>query len=200
MQQGRRTPSLKASYAAINAGMHNINTLDFTSTSKDAFSGRNALAPVVDDQVSNNNRFNQQFRASQTPVSQSMTGTVSPLYISVTKSGRASKRPRHASHIYQDESPTSISSNNSIFENSESLPSTDLSESATTLGLSSPTALEFTTNMYQKDEKRYCVCRQISYGEMVACDNDQVRLSFRLYILLTSYSPILYLCLSNDCG
>lgn len=25
------------------------------------------------------------------------------------------------------------------------------------------------------DEQKYCMCQQVSYGEMVACDNQEVR-------------------------
>lgn len=113
----------------------------------------------------------------------------SPLYISVTKSGRATKRPRHhASHLYPDESPTSISSDNSVFENSESLSSTDFIEAGTTFGSASPSSLDFATNtaqgnttLYHRDETKYCICRQISYGEMVACDNDECEIEWFHY-------------------
>ena len=29
---------------------------------------------------------------------------------------------------------------------------------------------------YDPSEPRYCVCNQVSYGDMVACDNDDVRI------------------------
>lgn len=29
------------------------------------------------------------------------------------------------------------------------------------------------TPIYQRDETKYCICSQVSYGEMVACDNDE---------------------------
>lgn len=29
------------------------------------------------------------------------------------------------------------------------------------------------TPIYQRDETKYCICRQVSYGEMVACDNNE---------------------------
>lgn len=31
---------------------------------------------------------------------------------------------------------------------------------------------------YDPSEPRYCVCNQVSYGDMVACDNEDVRRSF----------------------
>lgn len=119
-------------------------------------------------------RFNHKLNAN---------GNSSPLYMSFTKSGRATKRPKHhASHLYPDESPTSISSDNSVFENSESLSSSDYLETGPTFGSSSPSSLDFNgsarsgqanTTLYHRDETKYCICRQISYGEMVACDNEE---------------------------
>lgn len=179
LQQGRRTPSLKASFAAINAG--GLNPLEPMPGSKqDALSGinRNALAPMAPDQQG------LRFSHFGKPNARSKAGS-SPLYgntnLSVTKSGRATKRPKHhASHLYPDESPTSNhSSDNSVFENSESMSSADFVETGTTFGSSSPASLDFATSnttqgnttLYHRDETKYCVCRQISYGEMVACDN-----------------------------
>lgn len=115
------------------------------------------------------------------------SATTNPLYISTAKSGRVGKRSskhhhHNTSHLYPDESPTSISSdNNSVFENSESLSSTDYIETGTNFGsTSSPSSLDFATNttqgnttLYQRDETKYCLCREISYGEMVACDNNE---------------------------
>lgn len=113
-----------------------------------------------------------------------------PLYVSVTtKSGRQPKRPKHhASHLYPDESPTSISSDNSVFENSESLSSIDYIESGNVFGPTSPSSIDFSAsanqvngNMYQRDETLYCICRQISYGEMVACDNKDCKIEWFHY-------------------
>lgn len=147
---------------------------------------RNALAPMAPDQ--------QAFRYTNQYGKLNANGNSSPLYISVTtKSGRPTKRPRHhASHLYPDESPTSISSDNSVFENSESLSSTDFMETGTTLGSTSPSSLDFNsasnggvgqgnTTLYHRDETKYCICRQISYGEMVACDNKECEIEWFHY-------------------
>lgn len=116
-----------------------------------------------------------------------------PLYIPVTKSGRPSKRPKHrASHAYPDESPPSISSDNSVFENSESLSSAEYLETGTTFDSVSPSSLDFNSSVtvdqssadpavYQRDDTKYCICRQISYGEMVACDNEACEIEWFHY-------------------
>lgn len=167
---------MKATFAAINAaGLGPIDSL--------ATNNRNALAPMAPDQQAF--RYNQ----SACKVNANSNGNSNPLYISVTKSGRTTKRPRHhASHLYPDESPTSISSDNSVFENSESLSSTDYMETGTTFGSASPSSLDFATNtaqgnttLYHRDETKYCICRQISYGEMVACDNDECEIEWFHY-------------------
>lgn len=36
---------------------------------------------------------------------------------------------------------------------------------------------------YDPNEPRYCVCNQVSYGDMVACDNDAVRTYFDIFTL-----------------
>lgn len=164
---------MKASFAAINSG--GLGSLDTLSGSKqDALSGnnRNALAPMAPDQQAH--RYGQFGKL----VGKSNSSS-NPLYISVTKSGRPTKRPRHHSNrLHPDESPTSISSDNSVFENSESMSSADYIDNGTTFGSSSPSSLDFTSNtqsnttLYHRDETKYCTCRQVSYGEMVACDND----------------------------
>ena len=32
---------------------------------------------------------------------------------------------------------------------------------------------------YDPSEPRYCICNQVSYGEMVACDNDDVSINLK---------------------
>ena len=179
MQQGRRTSSLKASFAAINAAG--------LGGPIDALPGpggnRNALAPVTPDQQALY-RYNSYGK-------QNANGN--PLYVSVTKSGRPSKRSKNpASHPYPDESPTSISSDNSVFENSESLSSAEYIETRATFDSTSPTSLDFNNSapvdqsgadpaIYQRDDTKYCICRQISYGEMVACDNEECEIEWFHY-------------------
>lgn len=35
---------------------------------------------------------------------------------------------------------------------------------------------------YDPNEPRYCICNQVSYGDMVACDNDSVSIGFSVYV------------------
>ena len=34
---------------------------------------------------------------------------------------------------------------------------------------------DFTTEPIDPDEPTYCLCNQVSFGEMIGCDNDDVR-------------------------
>ncbi len=40
---------------------------------------------------------------------------------------------------------------------------------------------------YDPSEPRYCVCNQVSYGDMVACDNDDVRKPLFYYYLFNGW-------------
>lgn len=42
---------------------------------------------------------------------------------------------------------------------------------------------------YDPNEPRYCICNQVSYGDMVACDNDDVS----LYSLISYKKSLNYL-------
>lgn len=37
---------------------------------------------------------------------------------------------------------------------------------------------------YDPNEPRYCLCNQVSYGDMVACDNEEVRLVFYCFLFI----------------
>lgn len=96
--------------------------------------------------------------------------------------------------LYPDESPTSISSNNSMFENSESLSSAYFAEAGANFNSTSPSPFDFATksranNFYQRDDTKYCFCRQVSYGEMVACDNEGCRYEWFHYDCVGISSP-----------
>lgn len=41
---------------------------------------------------------------------------------------------------------------------------------------------------YDPNEPRYCVCNQVSYGDMVACDNEAVRIRFYSVLFLFPFA------------
>lgn len=48
---------------------------------------------------------------------------------------------------------------------------------------------------FDPSEPRYCVCNQVSYGEMVACDNEDVRNFLKRYFLWKIHSRVFFLLL-----
>lgn len=80
-------------------------------------------------------------------------------------------------------SPSSVSMNLNSVATSQSTPSIISSDPGSPSMVLSENGLlvEQTTDSewFDPNEPRYCVCNQVSYGDMVACDNDSVsRLSF----------------------
>jgi hypothetical protein len=45
---------------------------------------------------------------------------------------------------------------------------------------------------YDPNEPRYCICNQVSYGDMVACDNEDVSISFSFGVSLGAVQTQLY--------
>lgn len=45
------------------------------------------------------------------------------------------------------------------------------------VGIEEPLEEEWT---YDPNEPRYCICNQVSYGDMVACDNQDVSKNFHI--------------------
>ena len=43
---------------------------------------------------------------------------------------------------------------------------------------------------YDPSEPRYCICNQVSYGDMVACDNEDVSLSQLLFDIIFIFCKI----------
>ncbi|XP_074598716.1 inhibitor of growth family, member 3 isoform X1 [Brevipalpus obovatus] len=116
MQQGRRTASLKASYEAINGGLHSLNC-DFSALREGSISSVN----------SQGGSFN------------SGEGSSTGLY-------KATKRSRSSSQYIDTE---------------ESSDAMAMDENGV--------AVDWNPDA---SEERYCLCNQVSYGEMVACDNN----------------------------
>lgn len=188
----RTSSNLKSSFASINSaelggGGTRLDSVDYHNHREGLSNNRNALAPMAPGQ--------QAFRYNQHHGRLSANGNLSPSpYLPITKSGRSTKRPKHhASHIYPDESPPPISSDNSVFENSESMSSADFIDSGTAFSSTSPSSFDCTNSsrisdqsggagtFYQRDETKYCLCRQISYGAMVACDSEECEIEWFHY-------------------
>jgi len=147
MQQGRRTASLKASYEAINSGYQSLCGL---TSMRD---------PINFDSISSSHDM-----ASHTfPSTSSSSGTSSAMGFDMNRgsssSGRMNKKNRSSSHFA--DASSNLTLHNSLYgdDSSEGLMPTENNESSDHWP-------------YDPNEPRYCICNHVSYGDMVACDNE----------------------------
>ncbi|KAI1882167.1 hypothetical protein AGOR_G00247880 [Albula goreensis] len=147
MKEGRRMSSLKASYEAIKNNDFQLGREFPLSRESSGFSS-SALASTLTQTVA--------------PSSSSSSSSSS----SEPRAGRKTKgNTKSANH--QSSSSSSSSSLSSC--SSSSALAQELSQQASALP-------ESETNSqvdwaYDPNEPRYCICNQVSYGEMVGCDN-----------------------------
>lgn len=162
MQQGRRTASLKASYEAIHGsgGMNTHELLmgrDLTGSSTSSTHGIQS----VDRELS----FNS------TPSSSNQK--------------RYKKKLGQASNISSPSPQTNLlhQLNTHNSNDSDELVSTSYVSKDGMVVEQTPEG-EWT---YDPNEPRYCICNQVSYGEMVACDNAEVIYNVFLKFILYEY-------------
>ncbi|XP_067110135.1 inhibitor of growth protein 3 isoform X1 [Osmerus mordax] len=142
MKEGRRTSSLKASYEAIKNSDFQLNR-EFSLSRDTAGYSSSALANTL-----------TQTLAPATASSDSRGG------------GRKTKGSTKSSN-HQSSSSSSSSSLSSC--SSSSALAQELSQQASALP-EADTNSQVDWN-YDPNEPRYCICNQVSYGEMVGCDN-----------------------------
>lgn len=148
MQQGRRTASLKASYEAIHGGMNTHEIFlgrDLTGTSSSV--ATHGLQSV-DRDVS----FSSAASGSQQKRYKKKLGT---------SGGSLSA---HSPSMLQ------LSSAHNSNDSDEMVPTSYINKDGMVVEQTADG--EWT---YDPNEPRYCICNQVSYGEMVACDNAEVR-------------------------
>ncbi|XP_036376140.1 inhibitor of growth protein 3 [Megalops cyprinoides] len=141
MKEGRRTSSLKASYEAIKNSDFQLGR-DFGLSRDTAGYSSSALASTLTQTL--------------TPASSA----------SDSRAGRKSKSNTKSSN-HQSSSSSSSSSLSSC--SSSSALAQELSQQASALPESEANSQVDWT--YDPNEPRYCICNQVSYGEMVGCDN-----------------------------
>ncbi|KAK0133005.1 Inhibitor of growth protein 3 [Merluccius polli] len=108
-----------------------------------------------------------------------LTQTLTPTAAASDSRGRKSKSGVKSSS-HQSSSSSSSSSLSSC--SSSSALAQELSQQASSLPEADPNSQVDWT--YDPNEPRYCICNQVSYGEMVGCDNTDVSISF--WFLLTT--------------
>lgn len=158
MQQGRRTASLKASYEAIH-GSGGVNTHEI-------FLGRDLTGP------SSSSTSTHGLQSADRDITFSSTAAASS-----TQQKRYKKKLGHSGSLSaHSPSMLQLSAHNSN-DSDEMVPTSYINKDGMVVE-QTPDG-EWT---YDPNEPRYCICNQVSYGEMVACDNAEVRYDALLFI------------------
>uniref|UniRef100_A0A3Q1CB17 Inhibitor of growth protein n=1 Tax=Amphiprion ocellaris TaxID=80972 RepID=A0A3Q1CB17_AMPOC len=142
MKEGRRTSSLKASYEAIKNNDFQLGR-EFSLSRDNTGYSSSALASTLTQTLTPTTASDSRGRKSNTAV-----------------------RPIKSSN-HQSSSSSSSSSLSSC--SSSSALAQELSQQASTLPEAEANSQVDWT--YDPNEPRYCICNQVSYGEMVGCDN-----------------------------
>ncbi|KAF7653263.1 hypothetical protein LDENG_00085130 [Lucifuga dentata] len=143
MKEGRRTSSLKASYEAIKNNDFQLGREFSLSRDSTGYSSS----------------------SSSSALASTLTQTLNPAATSDSR-GRKSKSSIKSSN-HQSSSSSSSSSLSSC--SSSSALAQELSQQVSVLPEAEANSQVDWT--YDPNEPRYCICNQVSYGEMVGCDN-----------------------------
>ena len=185
MQQGRRTASLKASYEAIHGVTSSGSSQELLINRELAGATHNAIQ-AVERETSNFGHQRRHKKKLTSTGSNSSSVTVVPTLVSANSSSvSALLQSSTSSNLLQSQSS----------HLSNSLSSIDvLDQSSTSIGMTNGAVVneqgmivEQTPDgewTYDPNEPRYCICNQVSYGDMVACDNEDVRLIFYWSIIM----------------
>ncbi|KAJ8973026.1 hypothetical protein NQ317_012631 [Molorchus minor] len=145
MQQGRRTASLKASYEAINTGGHGH---EFSIGRELAGAAQTAIQAIQQDHANNKNKKKKDFMDITVILNDNCmlgNGAVVPRWFLNVYLGPASDCVFCYSYVSARVTLNQVASQNAEVTDGEWT--------------------------YDPNEPRYCLCNQVSYGDMVACDN-----------------------------
>lgn len=156
MQQGRRTASLKASYEAIHGGGG--------MSTHEIFLGRD----ITGTPTSSSSSHGLQSLERDVSFSSVPSGSQQKRY--KKKLGQSGSISVHSPSMLQ------LSAHNSN-DSDEMLPTSYINKDGMVVE-QTPDG-EWT---YDPNEPRYCICNQVSYGEMVACDNAEVFIEYILFL------------------
>lgn len=171
MQQGRRTPSLKASYEAINStgsgGLMKVN--DMAIGRELAGAAQTAIQAIQHD--SNKKKANKKYSSSSSShhsgsssLRQQSMGATTSSSMGVTSTSSQSLH-HHQMDLVGDVDGGYIDMGSAGVE--ELGGGGAVEAAAEDLGVGG----EY-IDSYDPNEPRYCLCNQVSYGDMVACDNE----------------------------
>ncbi|KAL7647307.1 UNVERIFIED_CONTAM: hypothetical protein RMT77_000902 [Armadillidium vulgare] len=166
MRHGRRTASLAASFDAVSQG---VVPADLSIGSELAHAAKAAIAASSLSQESGTGNTAWSTLDNVPSGNSSSRETIGVTQNSST-SGPPAKRQKK--------------SNRSAVTVKETLPSDDLPHDAVVDPL-----VESPDWTYDPNEPRYCVCNQVSYGNMVACDNPKCPLEWFHYACVGITAP-----------
>ncbi|XP_054862329.1 inhibitor of growth protein 3, partial [Amphiprion ocellaris] len=161
MKEGRRTSSLKASYEAIKNNDFQLGR-EFSLSRDNTGYSSSALASTLTQTLTPTTASDSRGRKSKSSTSSPHLHGNKPLISSSSVSRSSIKSSNHQS------SSSSSSSSLSSCSSSSALAQ-ELSQQASTLPEAEANSQVDWT--YDPNEPRYCICNQVSYGEMVGCDN-----------------------------
>uniref|UniRef100_U5EPY1 Inhibitor of growth protein n=1 Tax=Corethrella appendiculata TaxID=1370023 RepID=U5EPY1_9DIPT len=194
MQQGRRTASLKASYEAIHGAS---GTHDLLIGRELAGATHNALQAIERESNALNNQRRQKKKITgnsggipSSAVTLGLGSASTPTSVSALLSSTTSGGTiiHNAMNVAVGESSTGNVSSALAGTATNSINVANLNNSLTSIDLldTSTNSQPITLNengmvveqtaegewTYDPNEPRYCICNQVSYGDMVACDNE----------------------------
>ncbi|CAG9788698.1 unnamed protein product [Diatraea saccharalis] len=146
MQQGRRTASLKASYEAVAGGELAHHTLHTPHHAHDH--GHNLSSGHTQTTTIHGHH------------------TTSHGHTNSSSSNKRQKQKKTSS--YSSSSGISAQTQQTAVVASRSSSPTVVGNMVNNVAIEEPIEEEWT---YDPNEPRYCICNQVSYGDMVACDN-----------------------------
>uniref|UniRef100_A0A8C7U374 Inhibitor of growth family, member 3 n=1 Tax=Oncorhynchus mykiss TaxID=8022 RepID=A0A8C7U374_ONCMY len=176
MKEGRRTSSLKASYEAIKNNDFQLGR-EFSLTSRDTTGAYSTSA-----------------------LANTLTQTLTPAGSAIASDSRGGRKTKGNTKSSNHQSSSSSSSSSLSSCSSSSALAQELSQQVSALPESETNnQVDWT---YDPNEPRYCICNQVSYGEMVGCDNQDVSTHFHLGVLFscsTTVTTLLsHMTLSNE--
>lgn len=168
MQQGRRTASLKASYEAINTGVH---VTEFGIGRDLAGAAQTAIQAIQQDHHNNKKKHKKWSSVangggSSSGISSNSMGNVTNSSSQVTMMSNSSNSANISSTNTSNSSSSNTNSNS--HGNGVTAPESPVVDASSTQG----TEVTDGEWSYDPNEPRYCLCNQVSYGDMVACDNE----------------------------
>ncbi|XP_063073604.1 inhibitor of growth protein 3 isoform X3 [Engraulis encrasicolus] len=170
MKEGRRTSSLKASYEAIKNNDFQLGR-DFTTVGSSSSSGGGGRGGGGGGGGGEGGGYSSSALAST--LTQNMGGQPANSSSGASStseargSGRKTKGNNKSSSHHQSSSSSSSSSLSSC-SSSSALAHELVQQSAALPEADANSQVDWT---YDPNEPRYCICNQVSYGEMVGCDN-----------------------------